>query len=295
MSGMTSDIGSILGQMARGNTENAYKLPIFGKLTASFWAGGMLSVLGTKYIHSMGAGSVDCTMSALLYLGLWTIWTEPLRRGISTTTIPVTSVKTDVGRNQVVDVVAHDYVLPPPLLKIRPCSYGETNNVSWNEGNSIANIQTENISNSYTKKNCIETSTSTTAELAPSLSTAPSSPRPATTTPIVAKLLGRFSTGGTTSPLTGALLSFGWMWTAWTEHLRRGISARLSQHKRVLYAALYQQVVRRHRQHHHDGSDELSSSSSSSRIVQYLWKANQARRRRRLQQQRQARQATAAS
>lgn len=65
-SGCTSDMGTFLGQVLRGNTENAWKLKIFASLAASFWAGGLFSVVAVKRWTEIGfLGSVG------LYLGLW--------------------------------------------------------------------------------------------------------------------------------------------------------------------------------------------------------------------------------
>jgi uncharacterized membrane protein YoaK (UPF0700 family) len=88
-SGITSDMGTIVGQILRGNTDNAYKLPIFAKLTASFWAGGMVSVLGVQQCGL--AASTCCTVSALLYFGLWSRITalENVLETVSATTTRV--------------------------------------------------------------------------------------------------------------------------------------------------------------------------------------------------------------
>lgn len=66
-SGATSDMGTILGQVLRGNTVDAWKFSIFGRLAASFWIGGFLSILASKkYTEVSFLGSVA------LYLALWT-------------------------------------------------------------------------------------------------------------------------------------------------------------------------------------------------------------------------------
>ncbi|KAI2509876.1 DUF1275-containing protein [Fragilaria crotonensis] len=66
-SGATSDMGTILGQVLRGNTVDAWKFSIFGRLAASFWTGGFLSILASKkYTEVSFLGSVA------LYLALWT-------------------------------------------------------------------------------------------------------------------------------------------------------------------------------------------------------------------------------
>jgi uncharacterized membrane protein YoaK (UPF0700 family) len=47
-SGISSDIGSFLGQVLRGNHENLGKLIVFVKLAASFWIGGFVAFFATK-------------------------------------------------------------------------------------------------------------------------------------------------------------------------------------------------------------------------------------------------------
>lgn len=67
-SGMTSDMGTILGQTLRGNTENSWKFSILAKLATSFFTGGILSALAAKkWTEFSFLGSVG------LYLGLWTM------------------------------------------------------------------------------------------------------------------------------------------------------------------------------------------------------------------------------
>ena len=66
-SGITSDIGTVLGQALRGNKENKWKLSIWTKLAASFWTGGLLSIVVTQQV---GAAAC-CWVSPLVYLGLW--------------------------------------------------------------------------------------------------------------------------------------------------------------------------------------------------------------------------------
>ena len=46
-SGITSDIGTFLGQVLRGNKQNAEKLRVFTLLAASFWIGGLVSFSAT--------------------------------------------------------------------------------------------------------------------------------------------------------------------------------------------------------------------------------------------------------
>ena len=68
ISGMTSDMGTILGQVLRGNTVDAWKFSIFARLAASFWTGGFLSILASKkYTEISFLGSVG------IYLAVWTM------------------------------------------------------------------------------------------------------------------------------------------------------------------------------------------------------------------------------
>lgn len=47
--GISSDMGTFVGQALRGNWENVHKLKVFALLALSFWTGGFLSVkIGTK-------------------------------------------------------------------------------------------------------------------------------------------------------------------------------------------------------------------------------------------------------
>lgn len=69
-SGCTSDMGTFLGQLIRGNVQNLWKLKIFARLIASFWIGGLLSVVcANKFTQFSILGSVG------LYLGLFTYLT----------------------------------------------------------------------------------------------------------------------------------------------------------------------------------------------------------------------------
>ena len=51
-SGITSDIGTFLGQILRGNKQNAEKLRVFTLLAASFWIGGLVSFSATTMYAS---------------------------------------------------------------------------------------------------------------------------------------------------------------------------------------------------------------------------------------------------
>lgn len=69
-SGCTSDMGTFLGQLIRGNVQNLWKLKIFARLIGSFWIGGLLSVVcAEKFTQFSILGSVG------LYLGLFTYLT----------------------------------------------------------------------------------------------------------------------------------------------------------------------------------------------------------------------------
>jgi uncharacterized membrane protein YoaK (UPF0700 family) len=70
-SGITSDIGTFLGQVLRGNKANLMKLQTFALLAASFWAGGYLSYGLTESFGNVvleGAALVHLVFA--LYLGL---------------------------------------------------------------------------------------------------------------------------------------------------------------------------------------------------------------------------------
>jgi len=53
-SGITSDMGTFLGQVLRGNKENVFKLKVFAMLAASFWSGGFSSFFVTRKFTSGG-------------------------------------------------------------------------------------------------------------------------------------------------------------------------------------------------------------------------------------------------
>jgi uncharacterized membrane protein YoaK (UPF0700 family) len=82
-SGLTSDIGTVLGQTLRGNHANTYKLSIFAKLVACFWLGGVISVVG---IPMLGVAPSTCfQLSALWYFAVWSAVTNPLRQTVAST------------------------------------------------------------------------------------------------------------------------------------------------------------------------------------------------------------------
>ena len=66
-SGITSDMGTFVGQILAGNTQNAWKLKIFAALAVCFWTGGYLSVFAAKLWDTS-----TLWVSVALYLGLWT-------------------------------------------------------------------------------------------------------------------------------------------------------------------------------------------------------------------------------
>lgn len=61
-SGISSDIGTFLGQVLRGNRQNLHKLKIFLALAVSFWSGGFLS-----FFVSNRLGATCLVPSAVLY------------------------------------------------------------------------------------------------------------------------------------------------------------------------------------------------------------------------------------
>jgi hypothetical protein len=61
--GISSDIGTFVGQILRGNKANAFKLKVFAGLVAAFWLGGYASY-GLSKTHGT---SVLC-ISAAVYL-----------------------------------------------------------------------------------------------------------------------------------------------------------------------------------------------------------------------------------
>lgn len=66
-SGITSDMGSFVGQVLRGRNQNAWKLPIFAALAGSFWSGSALS-----FFCAERYGGVNCLgISVGVYLALY--------------------------------------------------------------------------------------------------------------------------------------------------------------------------------------------------------------------------------
>eukprot|EP00567_Pseudictyota_dubia_P016193 CAMPEP_0197438634 /NCGR_PEP_ID=MMETSP1175-20131217/5559_1 /TAXON_ID=1003142 /ORGANISM="Triceratium dubium, Strain CCMP147" /LENGTH=289 /DNA_ID=CAMNT_0042968393 /DNA_START=46 /DNA_END=915 /DNA_ORIENTATION=+ len=66
-SGITSDMGTFLGQVLRGNKQNLMKLKVFAALGASFWVGGAASYLATQKFES---GSLLFSAALYLLIGL---------------------------------------------------------------------------------------------------------------------------------------------------------------------------------------------------------------------------------
>ena len=64
-SGITSDIGTFLGQVLRGNKQNLMKLKVFCLLGASFWTGGVVSYSVTKEY-----ATTSLLFSAALYVAI---------------------------------------------------------------------------------------------------------------------------------------------------------------------------------------------------------------------------------
>lgn len=70
-SGITSDLGTFLGQVLRGNTANLLKLKSFALLAACFWAGGFLSFGLTESFGSVVLeGAALTQLMFALVLGL---------------------------------------------------------------------------------------------------------------------------------------------------------------------------------------------------------------------------------
>ena len=65
--GMSSDMGTFLGQCLRGNTANLFRLQVFGALALSFWTGGFTSFFVTRRY-----ASASLQFSAVLYVVLGT-------------------------------------------------------------------------------------------------------------------------------------------------------------------------------------------------------------------------------
>ena len=65
-SGITSDMGTFMGQCLRGNKENLFKLKVFALLALSFWGGGFSSFFVTQKFDN-GSGLYA---SAALYLAI---------------------------------------------------------------------------------------------------------------------------------------------------------------------------------------------------------------------------------
>ena len=73
-SGITSDIGTFLGQYLRGNKTNLLKLKTFALLAASFWAGGFFSFgLTESYGSSVLEGAAVTQLVFAAILGLKTL------------------------------------------------------------------------------------------------------------------------------------------------------------------------------------------------------------------------------
>jgi uncharacterized membrane protein YoaK (UPF0700 family) len=64
-SGMTSDMGTFLGQILGGNKTNLFRLKVCASLAAAFWLGGYLSFFVTRQY----AGT-SLMFSAMLYAAL---------------------------------------------------------------------------------------------------------------------------------------------------------------------------------------------------------------------------------
>lgn len=71
-SGISSDMGTFLGQLLRGNKGNAMKLKVFAALAASFWIGGFASVFISNKMceNSLLLSAYFYLVTGLYFLGL---------------------------------------------------------------------------------------------------------------------------------------------------------------------------------------------------------------------------------
>jgi uncharacterized membrane protein YoaK (UPF0700 family) len=69
-SGMTSDIGTFVGQSVRGNKDNGLKLKVFIVLAMSFWIGSYISL---GLVNQFGSGSLLISSIIYLLFGLFSI------------------------------------------------------------------------------------------------------------------------------------------------------------------------------------------------------------------------------
>lgn len=70
ISGMTSDAGTYLGQLLRGNRQNAFRLCVNAVLALSFWTGSVVSYFAATQLFAGSGGSVGAHLlmvSASLY------------------------------------------------------------------------------------------------------------------------------------------------------------------------------------------------------------------------------------
>lgn len=70
MSGLTSDLGTFIGQWIAGNESNAWKVPVVATLLASFFAGGLLSVVASRQWGANDCLMISVAFYALVSLGL---------------------------------------------------------------------------------------------------------------------------------------------------------------------------------------------------------------------------------
>uniref|UniRef100_A0A7S4MVR7 GDT1 family protein n=1 Tax=Odontella aurita TaxID=265563 RepID=A0A7S4MVR7_9STRA len=71
--GITSDMGTFLGQLLRGNSQNLMKLKVFAALVASFWVGGAVSYVATKELASSSL-MFSAGLYALIGIGIGFSW-----------------------------------------------------------------------------------------------------------------------------------------------------------------------------------------------------------------------------
>lgn len=72
-SGITSDMGTFLGQVLQGNFQNLMKLKVFAALGTSFWLGGVVSYFATEKLADASL-LFSAGLYALIGLGIWLSW-----------------------------------------------------------------------------------------------------------------------------------------------------------------------------------------------------------------------------
>jgi hypothetical protein len=65
--GISSDMGTFIGQILRGNKANVFKLKVFLGLAAAFWSGGFLSYGFSK---AYGSSALYASVAVYLFMAL---------------------------------------------------------------------------------------------------------------------------------------------------------------------------------------------------------------------------------